>query len=214
MRRRRAQGAGKTTERETLQHPSRQRLRPVLRVGPDGHRPGAALTVIEGDHFAHEQELGLGKERIGAEALRQPFGPGGAPPAEIADVASGKRRQVFAALYAFRVQGAPKRLQRIRLSAEREARAIAPDAHVAVPSERSFEQERVLLLLFVEEAEDAERRQQITGKFDGRGRSASKAGSGKGSAWTGRLERMPTRCKHMIEAPAWRRPRGASRPRC
>jgi len=142
--------------------------------------------VIEGDHFAHEQELRLGKERIGAEALRQPFGPGGAPPAEITDVASGKRRQVFAALYAFRVQGAPERLQRIRVSAERETRAIAPDAHVAVSSERSFEQERVLLLLFVEEAEDAERRQQITGKLDGCGRrSASKADSGKRSACRG-----------------------------
>jgi hypothetical protein len=35
--------------------------------------------------------------------------------------------------------------------------------------------------LAIEEAEDAERRQQITWKFDG-GWSASKAGSGKGSA--------------------------------
>ena len=152
----------------------------MLRVGPDGHRPGAALTVIEGDHFAHEQELGLGKERIGAEALRQPFGPGGAPPAEIADVASGKRRQVFAALYAFRVQGAPERLQRIRVSAERETRAIAPDAHVAVSSERSFEQERVLQHYAANAAGE------LVWKLDGCGRrSASKADSGKRSACRG-----------------------------
>jgi hypothetical protein len=50
---------------------------------------------------------------------------------------------------------------------EREARAVSADPDIAVPSERSLEQERVALLLFVEEAEDAERRQQITGKFDG-----------------------------------------------
>jgi len=142
--------------------------------------------VIEGDHFAHEQELGLGKEWIGAEALRQPFAPGGAPPAEIADVASGKRRQLFAAHYAFRLERAPQRLQRIRLPTEREARAVAADPDIAVPSERSLEQERVPLLLFVEEAEDAERRQQITGKLDGCGRrSASKADSGKRSACGG-----------------------------
>jgi len=139
--------------------------------------------VIEGDHFAHEQELGLGKERIRAEALRQPFAPGGTVPSEIADVASGKRRQLFAALYAFRFERAPQRLERICLATEREARAVTADPDIAVPSERPLEQERVPLLLFVEEAEDAERRQQITGKFDGCGRrSASKADSGKGSA--------------------------------
>jgi hypothetical protein len=119
--------------------------------------------VIEGDHFSHEQELRLGKERIRAEALRQPFAPGGAAPSEIADVASGKRRQLFTALYAFRLERPPQRLERICLATEREARAVTADPDIAVPSERSLEEERVPLLLFVEEAEDAKRRQQITG---------------------------------------------------
>src|SRR5256885_1467507 len=123
-------------------------------------------------------------------------------------------RRGFDALGARRLQRATKAVQRLRFPPEREPRLPGPHPDIAVAAKRSLEEEGVSLLLLIEEAEDAERRQQITGKFDGRGRSASKAGSGKGSAWTGRLERMPTRCKHMIEAPAWRRPRGASRPRC
>ena len=59
----------------------------------------------------------------------------------------------------------------------------ASHAHVAVPAQRSLEQERVTArwLLLVEEAEDAEGRQQITGQLDG-GRAAPKAGSGAGSS--------------------------------
>ena len=116
--RRRAQGIRKAPARETFEYPPRQRLRPVLGVGPDGHGPGAALAVIEGDHLANEQQLGFGKERIRAEALRQAFAPGGAAPSEVADVASGKRRQLLAALYALRLERAPQRLERIPFPVE------------------------------------------------------------------------------------------------
>jgi hypothetical protein len=62
----------------------------------------------------------------------------------------------------------------------------AADAHVAVASERSLEEERVAAcwLLLVEETEDAERRQQITGQLY-RGRAAPKVGSGAGSSCAG-----------------------------
>jgi hypothetical protein len=80
------------------------------------------------------------------------------------------------------LQRAPQRPERVGIAAQREARLVRADADVAVAPERSFEEEGVPLLLFVEETEDAERRQQITGKLNGCGCSASKAGSGKGSA--------------------------------
>src|SRR5438105_4985622 len=212
--RRRAQGMREAPQRESLQDSSRQRLGALLRVLPDGQRPGAALPVVERDQLPDQQQLRFGKERIRAEPLREPLAPARASPTEIADITAGKRRQAFDALGALRFQRATEGLQRLRLLPQREPRLPGPHPDIAVAAERSLEEEGVSLLVLIEEAEDAERRQQITGKFDGRGRSASKAGSGKGSAWTGRLERMPTRCKHMIEAPAWRRPRGASRPRC
>jgi len=56
------------------------------------------LPVIEGDHLTHEQKLGLGKERVGPQALREPLAPGRAGPAEIADVPAGERRQAVDAL--------------------------------------------------------------------------------------------------------------------
>src|SRR5205814_4646619 len=61
-----------------------------------------------------------------------------------------------------------------------EARASA-DADIAVPAERSLEEEGVSArgLLLIEETEDAERRQQVTGKLDG-GRAAPKDGSAAG----------------------------------
>jgi hypothetical protein len=64
--------------------------------------------------------------------------------------------------------------------------SAAAHAHVAVPAERAFEEEGVSAgrLLLVEETEDAEWRQQITGQLDG-GRAAPKAGSGAGSSWQG-----------------------------
>jgi len=66
------------------------------------------------------------------------------------------------------------------------AAAVAPSAHahVAVAAERALEEEGVAAgrLLLVEEAEDAERRQQITGQLDG-GRAAPKDVSGAGSSW-------------------------------
>jgi len=64
------------------------------------------------------------------------------------------------------------------LLAQGQPRFVGAHADVAVATERSLEEEGVPPLLWVEETEDAERRQQITGKFDG-GRSASKACSGK-----------------------------------
>src|SRR5207253_906163 len=112
--------------------------------------------------------------------LRQPLAPAGASPTEIADVTAGKRRQAFDALGALRFQRATEGLQRLRLLPQREPRLPGPHPDIAVAAERSLEEEGVSLLVLIEEAEDAERRQQITGKFDGRGRSASKAGSGKG----------------------------------
>jgi hypothetical protein len=75
-------------------------------------------------------------------------------------------------------------LKGLLLFAQREARSFRAHADVAVAPERSLEEEGVAPLLLVEETEDAERRQQITGKFDG-GRRASKACSGKGSACRG-----------------------------
>jgi hypothetical protein len=63
------------------------------------------------------------------------------------------------------------------------ARAAA-HADVAVAAKRPLEEEGVAaaFLLLIEETEDAERRQQITGKLDGGG-PISKAGSGSGSSW-------------------------------
>jgi hypothetical protein len=172
------------------------------------------LPVVERDQLPHQEQLRFGKERVGAKPLREPLAPARASPTEISDVAAGKWRQTFAALRPLRFQRATQRLQRPLLPPQGKPRLAGTGTDVAVASERSLEEEGVSLLLLVEKTEDAERRQQITGKLDGRGRSASKAGSGKGSSWDGRVRRMPARCKHMIEARAWRRPRGASRPRC
>jgi len=82
------------------------------------------------------------------------------------------------------VESASQRLQGLRFLAQRQARAVRARADVAVPAQRSLEEEGVPPLLLVEETEDAEGRQQITGKFDG-GWSASKACSGKGVASRG-----------------------------
>ena len=209
-----AQRVREPAQGESLQHAPRQRLGALARVFSGGQRPGPALPVVECDQLPHQQQLRFGKERVGAKPLREPLTPARAAPTEIADVPADKWRQTFAALCPLRFQRATQRLQRLRLPLQREPRLPGPHPDVAVASERSLEEEGVSLLLLVEKAEDAERRQQITGKLDGRGRSASKAGSGKGSSWAGRLRRMPARCKHMIEARAWRHPRGASRPRC
>jgi hypothetical protein len=138
--------------------------------------------VVEGHDFADEHQIRLGKERIRAEPLRETLAPGRAPPAEIPDVPAAERRQPFDASGLHLLERVAQRAQRLGVAAEREPRL--PDADVAVPAERSLEEEGVVGLLLVEEAEDAERRQQITGKFDG-GDGASKACSGKGSAWTG-----------------------------
>src|SRR5207245_9723279 len=116
-----------------------------------------------------------------------------------------------AALGPLRFQRPTQRLQRLRLPLQREPRLPGPHPDEAVASERSLEEEGVSLLLLVEKAKDAERRQQITGKLDGRGRSASKAGSGKGTSWARRLRPTPARCEHMIEARAGRGERGAGR---
>jgi hypothetical protein len=140
--------------------------------------------VIEGDQLADEQQLRLGKERVRPEPLRQALGPGGAAPAEVSDVSAAEGRQTLYALRPLGVESAAQRLQGLRFLAQRQARAIRTGADVAVPAQRSLEEEGVPPLLLVEETEDAEGRQQITGKFDG-GWSASKACSGKGVAFRG-----------------------------
>jgi hypothetical protein len=137
--------------------------------------------VVEGDQLAHQEEIRLGEERVGAEALREPFAPGGARPAEVPHVAAGEGRQAFDPLDALRLQGPAQRQEGLLLAPRGEAGRAPSHTDVAVASERSLEEEGVAPLFVIEEAEDAERRQQITGKFDG-GWSASKAGSGKGSA--------------------------------
>jgi len=60
----------------------------------------------------------------------------------------------------------------------------AADSDVAVAAQRALKEERIATgsLLLIEKAEDAERRQQITGQLDG-SRAAPKAGSGAGSSW-------------------------------
>jgi hypothetical protein len=138
--------------------------------------------VIEGDQLADEQQLRLGKEQVRAEPLRQALGPGGAAPAEVADVSAAEGRQTLDALRALGVESASQGLQGLGFLAQRQARAVRAGADVAVTAQRSLEEEGVPPLLLVEETEDAERRQQITGKFDG-GWSASKACSGKGVAF-------------------------------
>ena len=140
--------------------------------------------MIEGDQLANEQQLGLGKERVRAQPLRQALGPGGAAPTEVSDVSAAEGRKAIDALRPLGIESAAQPLQGLRFLAQRQARAIRARADVAVPAQRSLEEEGVPPLLLVEETEDAKGRQQITGKFDG-GWSASKACSGKGVASRG-----------------------------
>ena len=160
---RRSQRLREVTERESLQHALRQRFGPLLRVGPARQRPRPALPVIEGDQLAHEQQLRLGKERVRAEPLRQALGPGGAAPTEVSDVSAAEGRKTIGALRPFGVESAAQRFQGLRFLAQRQARAVGAGADVAVPTQRSLEEEGVTPLLLIEETEDAERRQQITG---------------------------------------------------
>src|SRR5262249_59261956 len=104
--------------------------------------------------------------------------------AGVAEVPAADRWQALDALRLLGSKRAAERLERLRQLAQSEPRAFGAHADVAVPTERSLEEEGVPPLLLIEETEDAERRQQITGKFDG-GRSASKACSGKEVAWAG-----------------------------
>src|SRR5207253_2526220 len=113
------------------------------------------------------------------EPLRQPLGPRRSWPAEIADVAAAERRQVLAPLARLGLQRCAQRFQGLRGGRERQP--LRADADVAVPPERALEEERIGFRVLIEEAKDAERRQQVTGKFDG-GCRASKAGSGSGSS--------------------------------
>jgi hypothetical protein len=140
--------------------------------------------VIEGDQLRRVEQIGFGKERIRTEALRDLLAPPGRGPTEVADVATAERRQIGGLL---RLDGFERRAQCLerRSSAlsgrERQAPRTVADSHIAVAPERSFEEEGVASgrLLLIEETEDAERRQQITGKLDG-GRAAPKAGSAAG----------------------------------
>jgi hypothetical protein len=133
--------------------------------------------VIEGDVLAHAEQIRLGKERVGPEPLRQLLAPARRRPAEIADVAAAEGRQAGRGLRLFFAQRGPQRLERLRPQRE----ALVAGADVAVAAERSLEEERVVRGVLIEEAKDAEGRQQITGQFDG-GCDASKAGSGSGSS--------------------------------
>ena len=178
---------------EAVEHALGQRLRPLGGVGPGGDGPGAPLPVVERDVLAHPQQIGRGEERIRPQPLRQPLRPRRRRPAQVAHVAAAERRQVLAPLARFFRERGAQAVQR------RALQPVAPDADVAVTPQRSLEEERVAFgccalrappvageaassVLVVEKAEDAERRQQVTGQFDG-GCSASKAGSGSGSSW-------------------------------
>src|SRR4051812_2214329 len=160
-------------------------------VGAGCHRPGTSLPVVEGDELGHVQEVGLGKERIRAEALRDLLAPPGCGPSQISDIAAAEGRQIRGLLRPDPFQVCSERLERVyvraRLRVECQPRRFhaAGDSDVAVPAERSLEEEGVATwrLLLIEEAEDAEWRQQITGKLDG-GRAAPKDDSGAGGyAW-------------------------------
>src|SRR4051812_8495318 len=160
-------------------------------VGAARHRPGTPLPVVEGDELGHVQEVGLGKERIRAEALRDLLAPPGCRPTQISDIAATEGRQIRGLLRPDPFQLCSQPLERVyvrarlRVECQPRGRRAAGDADVAVPAERSLEEEGVATwrLLLIEEAEDAERRQQITGKLDG-GRAAPKDDSGAGGyAW-------------------------------
>jgi hypothetical protein len=133
--------------------------------------------VIERDVLAHPEEIRLGKERVRPEPLGQLLAPARRRPAEVADVAAAEGRQSRRGLRLFLAQRRPQRLERLQAQPQ----AGVAGAHVAVTAERSLEEEGVVRGVLVEEAEDAEWRQQITGQFDG-GCCASKAGSGSGSS--------------------------------
>src|SRR5262249_25403229 len=169
--------------------------------------PGAALAVIEGDQLLHIEEVRLRKERVGTQALGKPLRPGRRRPAQVADESAAEGRQRVGALAFDGPERLAERLeralgqvgepsQRVRPPAAdgEPRRRLAPAAalaataysHVAIAAKRALEEEGVAAggLLLVEEAEDAERRQQITGQLDC-GRAAPKDGSGAGCPWRG-----------------------------
>src|SRR5205823_14108329 len=133
-------------------------------------------------------------ERIGTEPLRDLLAPSRRRRAQVAHVTAAERRQTGGL---FRLDGLERGTKRRegmgrqpafrgqlprREGQPRRGGAVGPaDADVAVAAERSFEEEGVAIdgLLLVEKTEDAEGRQQITGKLDG-GRAAPKAGSAAG----------------------------------
>jgi hypothetical protein len=148
--------------------------------------------MIEGDDLGDVEQVGLGKEGIRTEALRDLLAPARRRPSEIPDVSAAEGRQIGRL---FRLDGFERGPQRFewmgreigsrgelsRREGEPAWLRAAGSADVAVAAERSLEEEGVAArgLLLVEKTEDAERRQQITGKLDG-GRAAPKAGSAVG----------------------------------
>jgi hypothetical protein len=196
---------------EDAEHALGQRRGARLGAVAGGDGPGAALAVVEGDELADVEEVGLGEERIGAEAVGDLLAPARGSPAEVADEAAAERRQVRRPLRCDGRERRPQRVERrlgqLRQPGERAAEALAvadgeprrgrgavaraaADADIAVAAERALEEERVASgrLLLVEETEDAEWRQQITGQLyrcRAGGRARSKAGSGSGSSWRG-----------------------------
>ena len=170
-----------------------------------GDRPGAPLPMVEGDQLGNVEQVRFREERIGAEPLGQPLAPHGRRPAEVTDESAAEGGKRVGAIALDRCERLAQRFQRLpgqRREAGQRVEASAADgqprrrlapaaavassahAHVTVAAERALEEEGVAAgrLLLVEEAEDAEWRQQITGQLDG-GRAAPKDGSGAGSSW-------------------------------
>jgi hypothetical protein len=149
--------------------------------------------VIEGDQLADAQQIGLGKQLVGPQPLRQLFAPRRRAPAEIPDVPAAERRQARRGRCLFRRQRFAEDLQRfLGVPVDGQPRAVAR-ADVAIAAERALEEERVALERpvrapfagscgAVEEAEDAEGRQQVAGKLNGSGR-ISKADSVSRCSW-------------------------------
>jgi hypothetical protein len=162
-----------------------------LRSRGDG--PGAALAVIEGHQLAHAQQIGLRKELVGPEPLRQLLAPRSRAPAEIAYVATAERRQPRLGNGLFSRQRFAQSPQRILGALFDGQPGTVARADIAVAAERTFEEEGVAFERpvrgaftgscgAVEEAEDAERRQQVAGKLNGSGR-ISKADSESRCSW-------------------------------
>jgi hypothetical protein len=99
--------------------------------------------VIERHQLAHAQQIGLGEELVGPEALRQLLTPGRRAPAEIADVPAAERRQAVGGARFLGGEGFAQRRERVlRALVDGQPRTVAC-ADIAVAAERALEEERV-----------------------------------------------------------------------